>query len=189
MDRNHRPDWASASIFLPTATGHRRAAPAVPSPSLAHRISDVSRAPSVAATSREVPAQAMAQRIDCGTPRTGRGAAKRHARIIARFEALSEQAPTEPLHVADVRAEIGVSARTLEYCCKEYYGISACRYLRLQRMRLARGALLAASTGSASVTEIAMQYGFWELGRFSATYRDMFGEAPSVTLRHKSGDV
>jgi transcriptional regulator GlxA family with amidase domain len=32
-----------------------------------------------------------------------------------------------------------------------------------------------------TVADIAMSWGFWHLGRFSATYRSMFAELPSTT--------
>lgn len=189
MDSSPRSSGAATSVFWLAATGHHNVAPAAPHPLFANGILDVSHPPSIAANSGDVPAQAMVRCFDCGTPRKDKGARRRHTRIVAQFEALCEQARTEPVHLADVRGAIGVSARTLECCCKEYLGVGPSRYLRLRRMRLARRALLAANVGSDTVTEIAMRYGFWELGRFSTTYRDMFGESPSVTLRNKSGDV
>jgi len=189
MDRSPRPVGASTSFSWVIAGEPRGTAPAITSPSVPNRTLDVSRGPSTVARLEDVPAQPTVQCIDRDAPRRDKGAQRRHTQIVARFEALCERALTEPLHLADICAAIGVSARTLEYCCKEYYGIGACRYLRLRRMGSARRALLAASVGSATVTEIATHYGFWELGRFSTTYRDLFGELPSVTLRHKSDDV
>jgi len=38
-----------------------------------------------------------------------------------------------------------------------------------------------------SVTQIAMNHGFFHLGRFSKVYRESFGERPSDTLR-RAGD-
>jgi AraC-like DNA-binding protein len=39
-----------------------------------------------------------------------------------------------------------------------------------------------------TVTEIANDHGFGELGRFAVSYRKLYGEAPSVTLRRAPDD-
>ena len=53
---------------------------------------------------------------------------------------------------------------------------------RLRRMHLTRRALLRADPSTATVTEIATEFGFWELGRFSVAYKALFGESPSRSL-------
>ena len=50
----------------------------------------------------------------------------------------------------------------------------------------ARRALIQQDGRSTSVTVVATRYGFYELGRFAATYRHAVGEAPSETLRGTS---
>ena len=62
-------------------------------------------------------------------------------------------------------------------------GMGAMQYLRRRRLELAHRALRAANPHEDTVAEIAMRYGFWELGRFAGTYRARFGEPPSATLR------
>ena len=44
--------------------------------------------------------------------------------------------------------------------------------------------LLSARGQPVTVTEIATDFGFAELGRFSVEYRKVFGESPSETLYH-----
>jgi len=59
------------------------------------------------------------------------------------------------------------------------------RYLWVRRMNLARRALKNADWKKTTVTAVATNYGFWELGRFSVAYRSLFGESPSAALRHQ----
>ncbi len=50
-------------------------------------------------------------------------------------------------------------------------------------MNLAKQALHLADATRRTVTEIAADFGFWSFGRFAVNYRELFGEAPSATLR------
>jgi transcriptional regulator GlxA family with amidase domain len=49
-------------------------------------------------------------------------------------------------------------------------------------MIMAHEMLCRADFSFTTVTEIAMFFGFEELGRFSVRYRQMFGRRPSLTL-------
>ncbi|WP_169798711.1 AraC family transcriptional regulator [Falsihalocynthiibacter arcticus] len=84
--------------------------------------------------------------------------------------------------IVDLCAAVGVSARTLQYAFRDYVGMSPVTYLRLWRLNRAHAALLEADTRSTSVTEVAMQFNFGHLGRFSGDYNRLFGEVPSITL-------
>ena len=72
--------------------------------------------------------------------------------------------------------------------CEEHLGMGPIRYLALRRMHLVRRALLRAISSTTTVTRIATDHGFWELGRFSVRYRTTFGETPSVTLQRPPDD-
>jgi AraC-like DNA-binding protein len=55
-------------------------------------------------------------------------------------------------------------------------------------MHLVRRDLRSADAEKTTVTEIATDYGFWELGRFEGAYRSLFGEPPSAALRRPPED-
>jgi AraC-like DNA-binding protein len=105
--------------------------------------------------------------------------------MMRRLEEVLAANSEQPLYMGELCAQVGVTYWTLRDCCLEYLGMSPKRYLWLRRMHLARRALTSAGAEGTTVTEIASDYGFWELGRFSVAYRTLFGESPSTAL-HRS---
>jgi AraC-like DNA-binding protein len=123
--------------------------------------------------------------IDCWTAAeaetfSARGRTASH--LVQQAEALILESVDEPLHVSALCDIIGVSERALRKAFHRVHGNSPCRHLRMLRLSRARRALLSADAALASVTEIAMSFGFAELGRFSVEYKKAYGESPSQTL-------
>jgi AraC-like DNA-binding protein len=114
---------------------------------------------------------------------------RRHDTIVARFEEFLEANPDQPLYLTEICAAIGVAERTLRVACEEHLGMGPIRYLSLRRMHLVRRALLRADPSTATVTRLATDHGFWELGRFSVAYRALFDESPSESLRRPPDDL
>lgn len=100
-----------------------------------------------------------------------------------------DRAERPSVTVADLCVALGVSRRTLELAFRTVVGLSPLKFLTQRRLTLAYSDLLFASVESAQVTDIALTYGFTELGRFASTYRQAFGELPSATLRRQAGKV
>jgi AraC-like DNA-binding protein len=124
--------------------------------------------------------------VDClatGARRADTAASRRHKLVMKRFRDMMEAHRDDGLHIFEVCTELRVSERTLRDCCQEFLGMSPHRYLWLRRMHLARRALQRPDQSSAAVTKVATDNGFWELGRFSVGYRQLFGESPSTTLQ------
>jgi len=88
----------------------------------------------------------------------------------------------ETIAIEDIVEASGVPRRTLYDGFKRFRGISPMRYLRDMRMEGAHQNLLDAD-GQESVTDIAMQWGFSHLGRFSIEYKKRYGCSPSQTVK------
>jgi AraC family ethanolamine operon transcriptional activator len=86
--------------------------------------------------------------------------------------------------------KIQVNYRTLARGVQAEFGCSVYTLLRRQRLHGARQRLLsAAPLSGTTVTDVAVSFGFFDLGRFSAAYRREFGEYPSKTLATRSNAV
>jgi len=107
----------------------------------------------------------------------------RHSRVMSRLEEFLARKQHEPVYLAELCAATGASERTLRASCHEHLGMGPMRYLWLRRMHSAHRALVRADPAIITVTEVATNHGFWELGRFAVEYRKLFGETPSASLR------
>lgn len=85
-----------------------------------------------------------------------------------------------PISLADLARAAGISPRSLNALCHQHRGVAPMVLLRNLRLEAARDRL---ATSPISVTEAAMAHGFGHLGRFSAYYRERFGELPRQTGR------
>jgi AraC-like DNA-binding protein len=88
----------------------------------------------------------------------------------------------EPIQLADLCAELGLSRRGVEVMFQDSLGIGPNAFLRHQRLHGVRRALQAASSSPGTIKETALEWGFWHMGHFSQDYHTFFGENPSATL-------
>ena len=103
------------------------------------------------------------------------------AKILRKLEEVVQHHLSSGLRIPDLCASIGISQRTLENLCNDYYGMSPRRYLTVRRLNAVRDCLLHGAAGPVSIAEIAGEFGFRHAGRFSQAYRSLFGELPSQT--------
>jgi AraC-like DNA-binding protein len=89
---------------------------------------------------------------------------------------------SEPIRIADIAAELGISARHLQAGFRRHLGSTPHQFLRNCRLEEARRMLSAALPGQ-NATTIAYDCGFGHLSDFAHDYRNRFGESPSETLR------
>ncbi len=77
----------------------------------------------------------------------------------------------------------GMRVRSLINAFEAVTGLSPMVYLKRLRLSGARQSLRHANKMQTRIIDVATDWGFWHMGHFAATYRAMFGETPSETLR------
>jgi AraC-like DNA-binding protein len=96
----------------------------------------------------------------------------------------------QPVGVADLAAATGLSIRRVQAISRRHWGQTPMQLLRGIRLDHARETLLAAEADSESIATVAAAAGFTRMTRFTAAYRQRFGETPALTLtlaRTRSG--
>ena len=78
---------------------------------------------------------------------------------------------------------VGLSERGLRNAFYDVRGMSPKQCMLQERLQSVRRVLRNRTVKGTTVTSVATDYGFYELGRFAGAYKQLFGEAPSATLR------
>jgi len=106
--------------------------------------------------------------------------------IVQRASDLLRDHVAEGVRIGAISRAVGVSERTLRNAFHHEHGLSPKQYDVRERLEAARRALCEVRA-SETVTSIASQFGFFELGRFAGLYKHVFGESPSETIRTRRG--
>ena len=93
--------------------------------------------------------------------------------------------PGGDLTTAELAARTGISPRAMQVGFQDVVGMSPSAYIRGVRLDRVHYELMRGTPRS--VTEVAMDWGFYHPGRFAQQYRERFGKLPSETHRHGGG--
>ena len=106
--------------------------------------------------------------------------------VVERAEAYVRAHMDAPLPLSTLCRLVGLSERGLRNAFYRVHGLGPKQWMRAERLLAARNALRDGDNPPATVTDVATDFGFYELGRFAAQYRKAFGEVPSATLRGRA---
>jgi AraC family ethanolamine operon transcriptional activator len=126
--------------------------------------------------------EALRGDLDVAPPRGRREVPRKQ--IIRKAMDIVDQRAGEYISVQELATAAGITDRTLRTAFRNYFGIGPVRFLKLRALHQVRRALTDSTCSMTTVAEIATRFGIWEFGRFAHDYRLLFGELPSVTLRH-----
>ncbi len=102
---------------------------------------------------------------------------------VRRAEEYIDATLDQPIALEDIALAAGVSARALQIGFRRFRNTTPMAFLRDRRLRQAHRDL-SAGDEDATVTQIAVRWGFTHLGRFSVQYREAFGCTPRETLHN-----
>ena len=145
---------------------------------------DLSRPPASKAPGDSIrtDAQATNSAVDSRDGR-GRDARVSRRRLVQRAAEFLNSHAAEGVRIGELSRAAGVSERTLRKAFHTVHGVSPKQFDLRERLFGARRALCEVDAARKTVTTIACEFGFFELGRFSRAYKAAFGESPSQTIK------
>src|SRR5262245_59586537 len=105
------------------------------------------------------------------------------ARLVSEVESYVDAAEGRPVHISELCSALRVARRTLHRSFVDTLNIGPVGYLRRRRLSSIQAVLSRDDRATATIADIAFEYGFSDPGRFAAYYRSLFGVSPSQTRR------
>jgi transcriptional regulator GlxA family with amidase domain len=106
--------------------------------------------------------------------------------LVKAIEQYLQAHALEPVTMQTLAEETEHSIASIYRAFRKARDYSPMQYLRSVRLGMARRRLLAGQPGT-TVSDIALNCGFFHFGRFSAEYKRRFGECPSTTVERTTG--
>jgi AraC family ethanolamine operon transcriptional activator len=116
-------------------------------------------------------------------------AEQRASAMVRQIDRYVENSPRVSASVADLCSLCEVPRRTLNRAFHDTLGMGPATYLRRLRLNGVHRALRRKNGGSITVTDVALEFGFWHLGRFAEQYKELFGESPHETLHRAHTEI
>jgi len=107
--------------------------------------------------------------------------------VVRKARKVIEAKSHGPLSVAELARAIDLPEHVVRSAFIQAVGISPLIWLRRHRLDQARRAMLRPEEARKGVAQIAMENGFFHLGRFAAYYTQTFHELPIETIRSVIG--
>lgn len=104
-------------------------------------------------------------------------------KLVKPAEELMRDRLPAPITLSELCQGLNKSQRSLYRVFQECFGLPPMEYLKILRLHGVRRALKSADYQTSTVTDLALDWGFWHMGQFSRDYRNMFGESPVNVLR------
>ncbi len=107
--------------------------------------------------------------------------------VVRRARRIMEARSQSQLSVAQLAEALDLPEHVLRSAFVQAVGVSPLIWLRQHRLDQARRAMLSPDEARKGVAQIAMENGFFHLGRFAAYYTQTFHELPVETIRSVLG--
>ncbi|WP_068093271.1 AraC family transcriptional regulator [Novosphingobium rosa] len=103
-------------------------------------------------------------------------------RHVRRARDIIHASKDDTISIADLAQRVGVSVRSLQNGFRQFLGVTPLEYVRRHRLEQLHRALMDEQSRS-SVTELMLECGIVNFGRYAQYYRQQYGCLPSETLR------
>lgn len=148
--------------------------------SLLGRLDRVSLSAAAAEYWKRAVIEAVTANIVAGMPSQRNGTLPSALRIVRQVEEYLDARAADAVHISEICSQLHLSRRTLHRAFHEALGVGPIAFLRDRRLCAVHTALRA-QKDIRTISDVAMHYGFQNIGRFAGYYRQLFGEYPSET--------